>query len=275
MAQRYATQCPHCGQRIAYLRKVAGQERPCIKCGRSIRLPAVKDAAQPPAQAAPPPAAEPDAASKPPTIPEPAKPLEPPPAPPPSPEESLPERMKANRLLEGRMCPGCDSEIELSQDVHNCRSCGTTMHLECRERLGGCGRSGCSEAPASAPAAAATQPIAGTLVPKGGAAEALGGPRAECRFCGESITVGSRKCPYCGEFQAEADRRLYARRKAASDTDARLQPVDYVMAFLCPNIACIVGIVYAVQSKPKGWKLILLQFAGQAVWFVIANVVNM
>ena len=65
----------------------------------------------------------------------------------------------------------------------------------------------------------------------------------------------------------DADIRLPQYR--GDDPDSTLTGGDIALCILCSGIACILGIVYAVQGKPKGGKMILLAFVCSMVWGVI------
>ena len=52
----------------------------------------------------------------------------------------------------------------------------------------------------------------------------------------------------------------------ASDPDASLSPLEWVVAILCSGIGCIVGIVYLVQGKPKGKKMLIVSICAQIIW---------
>jgi hypothetical protein len=169
----------------------------------------------------------------------------------------MPERMKANRVLAGRVCRGCNIQVELGDEVYNCQKCGATMHLACHEKQGGCAR--CVGAAASttgadftlAPDAVMVQPIDMTAT-------------VPCRFCGEQIMVGSRKCRYCGEYQSDADRALMQRQvQATKASDSKLEGYEILIALIPCNLGCIWGIVLAAQGKPKGWKMLGINLAVQ------------
>jgi len=51
--------------------------------------------------------------------------------------------------------------------------------------------------------------------------------------------------------------------------------LDWVLAILCSGIGCIVGIVYLVQGKPKGTKMLVISIVMIVVWNVISFGVQM
>lgn len=51
--------------------------------------------------------------------------------------------------------------------------------------------------------------------------------------------------------------------------DSDLTTGDWVLCVLCSGIACILGIVYLVQGKPKGGKMIGLAFLFSIMWSVL------
>jgi hypothetical protein len=263
----YQIRCPWCEVKLTFAESLLGQTRPCPKCRRPIPLKAEDATPVPPA-----------AAAAPPVPPAPAAP--PPPAAPagPPPESSagageqplrelFPERMKANRALAGRTCLACGQAIDLGDDVFNCPKCRLTMHMACRERAGGCASPECAP-PKPSPDAAAVPPALRLAAPGAGT------DLVPCRFCREPIQVGARKCRFCGEYQSDAERELVARRRAAASGDDKLSTWEIIFGILCGGIACIVGIVYAVQGKKKGWKLILLAICAQVGWGIIQAILS-
>jgi hypothetical protein len=190
----YRTTCPHCNVAIKYNERLFNQTRPCPNCRRPILLQPPTDAEMADAMAAAldnlaSPGLDPGEAMP----PEPPVPVEAPP--PPFEGPLMPERMKANRVLAGRVCRECNIPIELGDEVYNCQRCGATMHLGCHEKRGGCARCAVAAAPT------AVAPPAGGPAPEA-VQPAATGPTRACRYCGEQILAGAQKCRYCGEYQS-------------------------------------------------------------------------
>jgi hypothetical protein len=98
--------------------------------------------------------------------------------------------------------------------------------------------------------------------------------RRPCPACGELIMVTAVKCRFCGEiFDPTLRRAGRARSRKHSYEDDNLSALDWVLCVLCGNIACIVAIVYMVQGKSKGWKMLAItlaiQFAIGVFWAMI------
>jgi len=96
--------------------------------------------------------------------------------------------------------------------------------------------------------------------------------RRPCPMCGEMIRARAGKCRFCGEvFDPELRRLEGRRRRRAGDEDASLTAGDWVLAILCSGIGCICGIVWTIQGKPKGVKMLAISF-GMVIFWNIVNV---
>jgi len=96
-----------------------------------------------------------------------------------------------------------------------------------------------------------------------------GSQRRPCPQCGEMIVTNAAKCRFCGEI---FDSRLKQQqsRTTTSDADSNLSGGEWVVAIVCSGIGCICGIVWMIQGKPKGLKMLGVSLAAIFFW----NVVN-
>ena len=104
-----------------------------------------------------------------------------------------------------------------------------------------------------------------------GPAAASGSQRRPCPQCGEMIVAGAAKCRFCGEI-FDSRLRHQESQNAVSDADKNLSGGEWVVCILCAGIGCICGIVYMIQGKPKGLKMLGVSLAAGFFWNLI-NVV--
>jgi len=97
-----------------------------------------------------------------------------------------------------------------------------------------------------------------------------------CPMCGEKIQRNAMKCRHCGEI---FDPLLKAQQRSVSSSsnsaDADMTAVDWVLCILCSGIACILAIIYIIQGKPKGTKMLVVALCVQAFWFVVQLMLGM
>lgn len=104
--------------------------------------------------------------------------------------------------------------------------------------------------------------------------------RRPCPACGESIVRGAVKCRYCDEIFDPAlkkrDKKVRAKeaRKAGTTGDADMSTGDWVLAVICSQIGCIAGIIWMIQGKPKGSKMIMASLGMVVVWQVIFAIIR-
>lgn len=262
-------QCPQCQRNVKPLPPL----HVCPYCG--AKIPKLFVPEQPPEDDAI--ELEPEEPALPPPVRSvaPVQPIGMPPPPPPPPVAptgpAFPERMKANKILAGRVCPGCAKEIDLGDEVYNCQSCNGTMHYACYDAAKCCKNPSC---PTALELVSLQKPkhggIGGISVPQKRAPINLDGATGPdgtkpCPYCGESILASAKKCRFCNEYLNAADRDRKAKLTMASAADDDLSTVEIVFGILCGLIACIVGIVWMIQGKKKGGKLVLL--------VIVANII--
>ena len=90
------------------------------------------------------------------------------------------------------------------------------------------------------------------------AVPAVNGDRKPCAMCGEMIARDAVKCRYCGEVFDPVLRAQEMKKTKSLSGDEDLSVFEWVIAILCSGIGCIVGIVYLVQGKPKGKKMLIV-----------------
>jgi predicted RNA-binding Zn-ribbon protein involved in translation (DUF1610 family) len=99
--------------------------------------------------------------------------------------------------------------------------------------------------------------------------------RKPCPMCGEMIARDAVKCRHCGEIFDPLLKKQVQKTKSSRSGEADMELIDWLLAILCGNIGCIVAIVYIVQGKPKGTKMLLVCICVQVIAFVIGFVFQM
>jgi predicted RNA-binding Zn-ribbon protein involved in translation (DUF1610 family) len=187
----------------------------------------------PPPPKKPQPSWAPKPASAQPPAPAPAPAPNPAPAAPPAaaspgpPAPALPERMKANKAVAGKVCPGCKNAIALGADVWNCPACGTPHHQMCRDQGGGCLSDACSA--------------------KEDATAAPGAETKACPFCGETVLKSAKKCKHCREILSPALRA--AREKSGAASGGKIGRDALIFGILGLVICGPLGIVAIIKGK--------------------------
>jgi len=104
-----------------------------------------------------------------------------------------------------------------------------------------------------------------------------GESRRPCPACGEMILTTALKCRYCGEiFDKTLKRAKKKKKKRRSYGDEEdLTGGDWAVAILCSGIGCIVGLVWALQGKPKGWKMVGVSMLSSFFWGVVRTVITL
>lgn len=96
--------------------------------------------------------------------------------------------------------------------------------------------------------------------------------RKPCPMCGEMIQKNAVKCRHCGEIFDPLLRSQAKKGSAPGDDD--LSVFEWIICILCSGIGCIVGIVYIVQGKPKGKKMLLVSLCVWFIWGIIQALIT-
>jgi predicted RNA-binding Zn-ribbon protein involved in translation (DUF1610 family) len=103
------------------------------------------------------------------------------------------------------------------------------------------------------------------------AAAPSGEARRPCPMCGEMIVASAAKCRYCGEVFDPTLKKVKKKGKKGKSESENPGVGDIVVALLCPIIALIAGVVWAIQGKPKGWKMVILAIVSGAINGLVVN----
>lgn len=179
-------------------------------------------------------------------------------------------------------CPACGKRLKAPDDAigkaSRCPGCGTAvtcpepvLDAELIDPITGESALGMDEPP---------RPVSDSL-PVGGLADGLSSSssspspspgaveeaRRPCPICGEMIVVGAVKCRFCGEVFDESIRKA---RSGGRRVDENLTTGDVLVGLFCGWIGCVAGIVWMIQGKPKGWKMVLISLVswvlGMMLW---------
>jgi hypothetical protein len=82
--------------------------------------------------------------------------------------------------------------------------------------------------------------------------------RRPCPACGEMIVSSAAVCRFCGEIFDPALKKK-AKKKGSSNEDDNPNVGEWLIAIFCGLIGIVVALVYVIQGKKKGWKMLALQ----------------
>lgn len=186
--------------------------------------------------------------------------------------------MREDRMPISFACPNCGKKLKAPDDAvgksSRCPGCGNTV--TCPEPILD---AELIDATADEPGFVLDEP----LLPGSGAgqdhglagAAAVPAPAEEvrrpCPMCGEMIVAGAAKCRFCGEIFDESIRKVRSGRRRA---DENLTTGDIAVALLCGWIGCFAGIVWMIQGKPKGWKMLALSFVSGVLGMILWNLAS-
>jgi predicted RNA-binding Zn-ribbon protein involved in translation (DUF1610 family) len=118
------------------------------------------------------------------------------------------------------------------------------------------------------------QPYALVEPPAGAAAAPAAESRRPCPMCGEMILTTAAKCRYCGEIFDPTLRKAERKKSKYGPEAESLSAGDILIGLLCSGIGCIAGLVWMVQGKPKGLKMVGLSLIADVVKSVIIAVIR-
>ncbi len=102
--------------------------------------------------------------------------------------------------------------------------------------------------------------------------------RRPCPRCGEMIAIGAAKCRFCDAiFDSKLRKSSKKKRSSSSSSSDDDDPsaLEWVICILCSAIGCIVGIIYLIQGKPKGLKMIGVSILFIIIWNVLNVIIQL
>ena len=98
--------------------------------------------------------------------------------------------------------------------------------------------------------------------------------RHPCPMCGELIVAGAAKCRFCDEVFDPALRTSKEKKKSRNywPEDEQLSGLEMVLGVLCSGIGCIAGLVWMIQGKPKGLKMVGVAIVADVVKYALIAV---
>lgn len=97
--------------------------------------------------------------------------------------------------------------------------------------------------------------------------------RRPCPMCGEIIVATAAKCRFCGEVFDPTLKKIKSKKKkkkkSYNSEDESLTGGEIAIGILCSGIGCIAGLVWMIQGKPKGLKMVGLTIVSDIVKSVI------
>jgi DNA-directed RNA polymerase subunit RPC12/RpoP len=90
--------------------------------------------------------------------------------------------------------------------------------------------------------------------------------RIACPHCGTMIPAQALICEACrNPIRGGALPNRRATSYAVDTADSDLTAGEWVLAIICSGIGCIMGIIWMVQGKPKGWKMLAVSLTAAAI----------
>jgi predicted RNA-binding Zn-ribbon protein involved in translation (DUF1610 family) len=99
--------------------------------------------------------------------------------------------------------------------------------------------------------------------------------RRPCPMCGEMIVTTAAKCRYCGEVFDPTLKKAKSKKKKTKrydPEDESLSGSEIAIGIICSGIGCIAGLVWMIQGKPKGLKMVGLSIVADIVKSVLMGI---
>ena len=80
------------------------------------------------------------------------------------------------------------------------------------------------------------------------------------------LSAQATQCPYCGE--SSVDKTAAAKAVAVKSS---LTAAEWIIAIICPPFGGIMGLMYLIQGKRRGSRLIVASLGAFVVWILISR----
>jgi predicted RNA-binding Zn-ribbon protein involved in translation (DUF1610 family) len=105
--------------------------------------------------------------------------------------------------------------------------------------------------------------------------DSRGSSRRPCPSCGEMILAKAVLCRYCKEvLNPRLQSEFKKRRSGDKGSDEDLSTGDWIAATFIPPIGGLFGIVWMIQGKPKGLKMIGVCMLFGALWSALRVIIR-
>jgi predicted RNA-binding Zn-ribbon protein involved in translation (DUF1610 family) len=99
--------------------------------------------------------------------------------------------------------------------------------------------------------------------------------RRPCPMCGEMIVTTAAKCRFCGEVFDSTLKKAKSKKKKKKKYDREdesLTGSEIALGIICSGIGCIAGLIWMIQGKPKGLKMVGVSIVADIVKSVLVAI---
>ncbi len=99
-----------------------------------------------------------------------------------------------------------------------------------------------------------------------------------CPMCGEMILAEAVKCRFCGEILDPRLKKGKTKGKRSRAEDADLSTAEIVLPLIpfvcCWSLGGLIGLIWMIQGKPKGAKMLGISVAAAVFWMAVGIVLR-
>lgn len=98
--------------------------------------------------------------------------------------------------------------------------------------------------------------------------------RRPCPVCGEMIIATALKCRFCGEIFDKKYAKSLKEGDTKSDDGQEMTVADYLCSIFCSVVGCFIGMIWVLQGKPAGLRMLGLSIGSGLLWWLVIAIVN-